>query len=241
MSPRKRTPKTDPSKAVAYLRVSTEEQHVGPEAQRDAIEVWARREGIEITSWHADFGVSGGAPLDRRPAFLEAIDALTTEQAGVLVVMKRDRLARDVMLAGMAERLCERQGARILSADGVSAENTPEGGLMRGIVDLFAQYERALIRARTSAALAAKKARGQRTGSVPLGYRVAEDGVSLEVDEREREAVELAKQLRHDGHSFGAIARALEQRGHTPRSGGRWYAMQAKRMCEFEAPAALIA
>ena len=44
---------------------------------------------------------------------------------------------------------------------------------MRGIVDVFAAYEREVIRARTRAALGVKRARGERTGEIPYGYRVA--------------------------------------------------------------------
>jgi DNA invertase Pin-like site-specific DNA recombinase len=40
----------DPSVAVAYLRVSTEEQHLGPEAQRAAIE----RQADGSVTWTPD-------------------------------------------------------------------------------------------------------------------------------------------------------------------------------------------
>ena len=53
--------------AVAYLRVSTSEQHLGPEAQRAAIEAWAARENITVVAWHTDHGVSGRSDIDDRP------------------------------------------------------------------------------------------------------------------------------------------------------------------------------
>ena len=46
---------------MAYIRVSTEDQALGPEAQRAAIENWAARQGVQVLSWHIDQGV-GGAP-----------------------------------------------------------------------------------------------------------------------------------------------------------------------------------
>ena len=54
MTRRKKTPKTDPAKAVAYLRVSTEDQHLGPEAQEHAIREWASRQGITLVAIHTD-------------------------------------------------------------------------------------------------------------------------------------------------------------------------------------------
>jgi hypothetical protein len=36
-----RKPTTDPKRAVAYIRVSTDEQSLGPAAQLAALEAWA--------------------------------------------------------------------------------------------------------------------------------------------------------------------------------------------------------
>ena len=54
----------NPKIAVAYLRVSTDDQKLGPQAQRAQIEAWATKESIEVASWHLDEGVSGGAELE---------------------------------------------------------------------------------------------------------------------------------------------------------------------------------
>ena len=52
--------------AVGYVRVSTDDQNLGPQAQRAAIESWAAREGVQVAAWHVDQGVSG--PLVVVPA-----------------------------------------------------------------------------------------------------------------------------------------------------------------------------
>lgn len=62
----KRLPQGDPQRAVADLRVSTDEQRHGPEVQRAELHLGAAREGIAIVSWHEDLGVSGGDDLDRQ-------------------------------------------------------------------------------------------------------------------------------------------------------------------------------
>jgi DNA invertase Pin-like site-specific DNA recombinase len=74
----------------------------------------------------------------------------------VLVAAKRDRLARDVVVAATIERLVQDAGARIVTADGVSAEATAEGQLMRTLLDAFAQYERARVPARTSRVMSSR-------------------------------------------------------------------------------------
>jgi len=40
--------------AVAYIRVSKDEQRLGPDAQRAAIAAWAACEGVQIAAWHVD-------------------------------------------------------------------------------------------------------------------------------------------------------------------------------------------
>jgi len=165
--------------AIGYVRVSTDEQRLGSEAQRASIEAWAAREGVSVVAWHVDEGVSGATPIERRPALAAALATLREHCAGVLVVAKRDRVARDVVVASMVERAATSAGARLVSADGTGNGDTPADAFMRTAVDGAAAYERGLIRARTTAALAAKRAKGERTGSVPFGCRLAADGVRV--------------------------------------------------------------
>lgn len=218
----------DPKRVVGYLRVSTEEQTLGPEAQREQLARWCAANGCELVAVYSD-AVSGAAPLDHRPALMEAIDSLREHRAAVLLVAKRDRIARDVMLAAMVERLAERAGARILSADGTGNADGPEGMLIRGIADLFAQYERALIRTRTRAALAVKKARGELVGSVPYGFQLARDGVRLVPDAREQLIVAAIAKLRHEGRTLRDIVAILNRDGF-PARGARWHLTTVRRI-----------
>jgi DNA invertase Pin-like site-specific DNA recombinase len=215
----KRTRPGDPKVAIAYLRVSTAEQQLGPEAQRASIEAWAAREGVSVASWHVDTGVSGGCDLGDRPALGAALGELRAIGAGVLAVARRDRLARDSGIAIAIERATEQAGAKVVSADGSGNGDTPSDVFMRRILDAAAEHERSLIRARTRAALAAKARKGERVGGVPFGFRVAPDGLHLERDDREQATIATAKTLAAGGLSQRAIAAALAVRGILSRAG----------------------
>jgi DNA invertase Pin-like site-specific DNA recombinase len=209
---------------VGYVRVSTDDQALGPVAQREALARWCTANGAELVACFEDTG-GGALPLDKRPGLLAAIDALEANGAGLLLVAKRDRLARDVMNAGMVERLAERVGARTRSVAGEGTEGDagdPAAMMLRGIIDVFAQYERAVIRARTRAALAVKKSRGERTGSVPYGYQLAADGRTLEPNAAEARAVALARELREEGMTLRVIGARLTAAGCIPRGGATW-------------------
>ena len=214
-------------RVVGYVRVSTSEQQNGPEAQRAELEQWCARNGAELVSVHQDIGVSGGAELEHRPALLRALDEL--QRGDVLLVAKRDRLARDVMLAAIVERMAERKRAQVVSADGAGNGDSPQDVLMRRMVDAFAEYERAIIRARTKVALQCKKQRGERVGQVPVGHKLASDGVHLERDEQEQKAIALVRELREEGLSIRAIAGELNRLGVQAR-GSKWHPTTVARL-----------
>jgi DNA invertase Pin-like site-specific DNA recombinase len=166
--------------------------------------------------------VSSVDPLDRRPELLEAIAAL--RKGDVLVVAKRDRLGRDPIIVAMIEAAVARKGARIVSAIGEGTEsNNPTDILMRRVVDAFAEYERLVIKERTRAALAVKRARGEKLGGrVEYGYSIAADGRTLVPCPAEQATLSLIRELRASGKTLQAIAGELNTRGIQRREGSTW-------------------
>jgi DNA invertase Pin-like site-specific DNA recombinase len=217
--------------AVAYLRVSTDEQKLGPEAQRATIEAWAAREGVSVVAWHIDAGVSGGLDLGDRPALVAALADLRAVHAGLLVVAKRDRLARDVAVAATVDKAVAAAGARVASADGAGNGDTPADAFMRTLLDGAAAYERALIRARTKAALAAKRARGERAGEVPYGF-TADVAGRLTPNAAEQQVLSVVRDLRAAGLSLRAIVTELGGRGLASRVGAAFQLTQVARMAK---------
>jgi len=201
------------------MRASKDEQQLSPEAQRAAVEGWGAREGIQIVSWHIDQGVCSVTPIEQRPALCAALVSLRESAAGALVVAKRDRIARDVIIAAMVERTAAAAGARVVSAAGEGNGDTPADQFMRTVIDGAAAYERALIRARTKAALGVKKARGESTGTPPYGFRVGADGKTLEMDAHEQAVLAELRAVRAGGTSYRAIIRHATDRGLLGRTG----------------------
>lgn len=204
--------------AVVLLRTSTADQTNGIEAQRLACEAFARAHGITIAAWFEEH-VSGAAEIDQRPGLLLALEGLRTHRATVLLVHKRDRLARDPVIASMIERECAKVRAVVQCADGVANGRGPGDELVRGIFDAVGRFERKVIAARTSAALQAKKARGERVGAVPYGFQLAADGVHVEPCPEESAVVSRVIVLRDAGESQRSIVAILASEGVTSRTG----------------------
>jgi DNA invertase Pin-like site-specific DNA recombinase len=212
-------------RAVGYVRVSTDQQAesgLGLEAQEAALAGAASRLRLELVRVFVDAGTSGKLAIEDRPVLLDAVTTL--KRGDVLLVAKRDRLGRDVIAVAMIERLIAKRGARIVSAAGEGTEtDDPAALLMRRLIDSFAEYERALIAARTRAALAAKRRRGERvSGRLPFGYKLAADRRTLLMDEDEQRTVVAVAQLHAAGCSLRRIADELNQRGSRTRSGALW-------------------
>ena len=167
------------TRLAAVLRVSTSKQvdsGLGLDAQREAIAAFAKREGFSVVSEWSDEG-SGAACMDKRPGLSGAVAAVLSDEADFIVVAKMDRLSRDPLCQMTIERLLAKKDSRVLSAAGEGTEDdSPAAVLMRRILAAVSENEKALVSVRTKAALAMKKARGERLGRPPFGFCVDAEG-----------------------------------------------------------------
>lgn len=147
--------------AIAYLRVSTEEQGrsgLGLEAQRAAIELFAANEQITVDEWFTEVQTGKGCDdvLDLRPKLSDAL-ALAKKRRVPVLISKLDRLSRDVEFIS---HLMKRRVEFIVTALGRQADP-----FVLHLYAALAEKERQLISERTRAGLAAAKARGVKLGS----------------------------------------------------------------------------
>jgi site-specific DNA recombinase len=215
---------------IGYVRVSTDEQSLSVEAQHQALERWCQGHQAQLIAVYADIGVSGGTPLEKRSGLLNALNALT--RGGVLLVVRRDRLARDTLTAAMCEKIAQKVGASICTVTGEGNGEGPEAQLMRTMLDAFAQYEKALIVLRTKAGMARKREKGERLGMVPYGKQLDADGLHLIDHAPEQAVIATVRELRAGGLSYRAIAGELNRLGLVNRAGGRFTHTQVVRMLE---------
>jgi len=105
---------------------------------------------------------------------------------------------------------------------------------MRRILDAVAAYERSLIRGRTRAALATKRAKGRKFGSTaPYGWLF--HGELIELDVGEQRAVARIQELASEGRSHRRIAAVRTAEGYPPR-GRRWHPNSIRRLLRANPP-----
>jgi DNA invertase Pin-like site-specific DNA recombinase len=218
-----------PTRLIAYLRVSTDQQSksgLGIDAQRAAIARFAEAEGIAVLAEFVEVETGKGADaLDRRPVLREALAAARKHKAAVCVA-KLDRLSREVaFISGLMA-----QKVPFIVAE-LGADTDP---FMLHIYAALAEKERALISERTRLALAVKKAQGVRLGNPTNLQEAAEKGAAANrkiAEDFARNVLPVVEKLRSAGTtSLLGLAHALNERGvRTPR-GGAWHASSVKNL-----------
>ncbi len=211
--------------AIGYLRVSTEGQAVegqavegvSLEAQRAKIEAWATANDYELVAVFNDAGISGSG-MAKRPGLQEALDAACNQNAA-LVVYSLSRLARSTKDALIISERLDKAGADLVSLSEKIDTTTAAGKMVFRMLAVLAEFERDLVSERTTAALQHMKAKGQRVGTIPYGYRTAKDGSTLEANESEQRIVALVHQLHKDGMTLASIRAELQARGIENRKG----------------------
>lgn len=215
------------ARAVAYLRVSTDEQVNGLDVQRTEIAEWAHRNRIKCEHYFADKGVSRSSEIQNRPAFVELMAHVYEREHKIafIVIQKVDRLGSDMLQRLLIEKMLEARDIRIISInESLEDLDRPEIQLSRNILSSVAQFERQLISSRTKAGLAA----AQRSG-VTLGrprYEATPAG---------REIVRQIQALHAGGMSLRGIAQALYTAGIRTLCGKHnWHKTQIVRCLSVE-------
>lgn len=219
------------AKFVSYVRVSTQRQGasgLGLEAQRKAVTDYLRDRAGELAGEFTE--IESGKRNDR-PQLAAALAACKKHKA-ILVIAKLDRLARNVaFVANLME-----SGAEFVAVDMPMANR-----LTVHILAAVAEHEREAISARTKAALAAAKARGQRLGWSIEGRRKEQvqasrrgaDGGRSRADAFAANVVPIVESIRASGiGTLAGIAEALNARGIKTARGGTWHPMTVRNVMQ---------
>jgi DNA invertase Pin-like site-specific DNA recombinase len=208
--------------AIGYTRVSTAEQGrsgLGLAAQRQAIEDFAKAEGIALSAWHEDVQTGKGSDaLAQRPGLRAALRAAKAAK-GPLIVAKLDRLARNShFITGLMEQKVRFIVTMLPQADAFTLQ----------IYAALAEKEGAQISERTKAALARSDKKLGMAGKSKTEQRAIR---ALAMDAKGKAALARAEALRPQiefalkgGASLRAAAEALNERGIGSPLGGRWHA-----------------
>jgi DNA invertase Pin-like site-specific DNA recombinase len=224
----KRKPRHNgPPRALCYVRVSTDEQAksgLSLEAQRATLLAEVERRGWQVADVLVDEVTAKRG--NRRPAFEQARSLLTAGGADVLLSTRLDRISRSVVDFADLMAAAQDEGWQLVTLDLGLDTSTTTGRMVAHILAAVAEAEREVIGQRTSAALLAKRDRGERVGrrsSLPAEL-----------------VVHIVTRRQFKGMTLQAIADELNADGvPTATGGGRWYASTVSGVLSSQAAEAL--
>jgi putative DNA-invertase from lambdoid prophage Rac len=160
-----------PFRVGLYARVSTHDQRTIP-LQTRAMRDYSTRRGWRIALQVKEIG-SGASQRERREQLLEAA---RRREIDVVLVWRLDRWGRSVtdLLTTLQE--LEHLGVGFVSLTEALDLTTPAGRAMAGLLAVFAEFEREILRERVRAGLAHARQNGQRLGR-PVTAALNADGV----------------------------------------------------------------
>jgi putative DNA-invertase from lambdoid prophage Rac len=178
-----------PLRVGLYARVSTHDQQT-LSLQIHAMREYAAQRGWTIAMPVKEIG-SGAAQRELREKLLAAA---RRREIDVVLVWRLDRWGRSVAdLLGTLQEL-QHLGVGFVSLTEALDLTTPAGRAMAGLLAVFAEFEREILRERVRAGLAHARQQGKRLGRPPSATHKAPE----------------AQKLFHQGVSKSEIARRLE-------------------------------
>jgi len=150
------------NRAVIYSRVSTNEQTV--ENQLRVLREVAEKRGLEVVREISDEGISGAKGRDERRGFDELIKGSVKNEWDIILVWDVSRLGRSLKhLVSFLEDIQSAHCDMYIHQSGIDT-STASGKMMFGMLSVFSEFERSMIRERVIAGQQRAVANGVKLG-----------------------------------------------------------------------------
>jgi site-specific DNA recombinase len=218
-----KTPVIKAVRCAIYTRVSTDhgldQEFNSLDAQYDAASAYIKSQAHAgwtlIRSRYDDGGYSGGST--DRPDLQRLLDDIRGRKLDVIVVYKVDRLTRSLADFAKLVELFDAHGVSFVSVTQQFNTTTSMGRLTLNVLLSFAQFEREVTSERIRDKIAASKRKGLWVGgTLPLGYHMKDDKVTVIEDEAERVRLIYRRYLELGG--VNALVRELRERNIRTKS-----------------------
>lgn len=160
-------------KALAYYRVSTEEQAkegVSLEAQQIACRKWCKDNDYIIVKEYRDEGKS--ATTLKRPALQDLlIEVEENIEIEAVVLLDTDRLARNTLDHLTIKAILKDNKVQLVAVNQPLLDDSPEGNLIDTIIASVNAFQSQITARKTKRTLEAKAKVGWLPGLPPLGYK----------------------------------------------------------------------
>lgn len=151
-----------------YARVSTDHRAQTVENQLRELHAAAARLGWVVVAVFTDEGVSGAKGREQRPGYDALLKGVARREFDLIAAWSVCRLGRSLQdLVAFLGEVQSRGIGLFLSQQGLDT-STPSGRALFGMLSVFSEFERSMIRDRVMAGLNRTRAKGTRLGRPPM-------------------------------------------------------------------------
>jgi len=151
-------------RAVIYSRISTSDKGQTIENQLKVLREVAERKGLEVVREISDEGISGAKGRDERQGFDELIKGSVKNEWDIILVWDVSRLGRSLKhLVSFLEDIQSAHCDMYIHQSGIDT-STASGKMMFGMLSVFSEFERSMIRERVIAGQQRAVANGVKLG-----------------------------------------------------------------------------
>ena len=149
-------------KAVIYSRVSTNDQTI--DNQLKVLREIADKRGLEVMREMSDEGISGATGRDARKGFDQLIKGSVKNEWDIILVWDVSRLGRSLKhLVSFLEDIQSANCDLYIHQSGIDT-STASGKMMFGMLSVFSEFERSMIKERVIAGQQRAKSQGKHIG-----------------------------------------------------------------------------
>ena len=185
---------TTTKRAALYVRVSTSDKGQSIENQLAPLQEAAGRLGWAVVAVFSDEGISGTKGREKRPGLDALMKGVARREFDLVAAWSVCRLGRSLPdLIGLLGELQARDIDLYLHQQALDT-STPSGRMLFGMLSVFSEFERAMIRDRVMAGLDRAKSSGKRLGRPPISaLKIERVRAALDEGRGVRETARLLK------------------------------------------------
>jgi site-specific DNA recombinase len=208
-------------RAAIYARKSTEQHGISEESksvtrQLEHARAFAERQGWSVVEEFADDGISG-AEFERRPGFVQMLNALRARGFDVLIVSELSRLGREQLELGYVMKQLGQAEVAVwsyLEEKRIGIDSAVDKFMMSA-VNFAAEIEREKAAARVRDAMLRKARAGHVTGGRVFGYDNVRINSHVErrINASEAAVIKRIYELSAEGNGLTRITKLLNEEG----------------------------
>lgn len=201
---------------VIYARYSSEKQtEQSIEGQLRVCHEYAEKHNLNVVKEYIDRAMTG--TNDNRPSFQQMIEDSSLKEFEFVLVYKLDRFSRSKYDNAIYKHKLQQNGVKVISAT-ESISNTPEGELMEGLLEMFAEMYIKDLREKVKRGMRENMIKGNYLGGHLLyGYKVVDKKIA--VDEKTAPAIRYLFEEYANGKPLKQILKELNDRGFRTERG----------------------